>query len=62
MIISLAVIALQIESFALFCLATFLFGITTATMNQFRFAALEWVDQALSATAILAGGLVSASF
>jgi len=60
MIISLAVIALQIESFALFCLATFLFGITTATMNQFRFAALECVDQALSATAVLAGGLVSA--
>ncbi len=62
-IISLAIIALQIESFALFCLTTFLFGITTATMNQFRFAALESVDKALSATAVsavLVGGLVSA--
>lgn len=62
-IIALAITALQIQSFYLFCIATFLFGITTATMNQFRFAAIESVDQNLSATAtsaVLIGGLVSA--
>jgi len=62
-IISLAIIALKNQSFYLFCAATFLFGITVATMNQFRFAAIESVDQTLSATAtsaVLIGGLVSA--
>lgn len=62
-VIALAITALQIKSFYLFCLATFLFGVTTATMNQFRFAAIESVDKNLSATAtsaVLIGGLVSA--
>jgi MFS family permease len=62
-IIALAIVALQSQSFYLFCTATFLFGITTATMNQFRFAAIESVDCHLSATAtsaVLIGGLVSA--
>ncbi|WP_138120418.1 MFS transporter [Bathymodiolus heckerae thiotrophic gill symbiont] len=62
-IIALAITALQIQSFYLFCLATFLFGATTATMNQFRFAAIESVSGNLSATAtsaVLIGGLVSA--
>lgn len=62
-VIALAITALQIESFYLFCLSTFLFGATTATMNQFRFAAIESVDENLSATAtsaVLIGGLVSA--
>jgi len=62
-IISLAITALIIESFYLFCMATFLFGITTATMNQFRFAAIESVSENLRATAtsaVLIGGLVSA--
>ena len=62
-VIALAVIALQIQSFYLFCLSAFLFGVTTATMNQFRFAAIESVDENLSATAtsmVLIGGLVSA--
>ncbi|HIL03416.1 MAG TPA: MFS transporter, partial [Candidatus Thioglobus autotrophicus] len=62
-IISLAITALVIESFYLFCMATFLFGITTATMNQFRFAAIESVSENLRATAtsaVLIGGLVSA--
>ena len=62
-IIALAITALKIQSFYLFCIATFLFGITTATMNQFRFAAIESVDENLSATAtsaVLVGGLVSA--
>ncbi|MEO1943753.1 MAG: MFS transporter [Candidatus Thioglobus sp.] len=62
-IIALAITALQIQSFYLFCIATFLFGITTATMNQFRFAAIESMAHNLSATAtsaVLIGGLVSA--
>jgi MFS family permease len=62
-IILIAIIALQIQSFYLFCTATFLFGISTATMNQFRFAAIESVDKNLSATAtsaVLIGGLASA--
>ncbi|WP_225879707.1 MFS transporter [Abyssogena phaseoliformis symbiont] len=45
------------------CLATFLFGATTATINQFRFTPIEGVDKNLSATAtsvVLIGGLVSA--
>jgi hypothetical protein len=44
-IIVLAIIALQAQSFYLFCLSTFLFGITMATMYQFRFAAIESVNQ-----------------
>ena len=62
-VIFLAITALQIQSFYLFCFSTFLFGITTATMNQFRFAAIESVDKDLSATAtsaVLIGGLISA--
>ncbi|SMN13994.1 putative membrane protein [Bathymodiolus heckerae thiotrophic gill symbiont] len=62
-VIALAITALEIKSFYLFCLATFLFGATTATMNQFRFAAIESVDKSLSATAtsaVLIGGLISA--
>ncbi|MCH9646302.1 MAG: MFS transporter [Proteobacteria bacterium] len=62
-IISLAILALTSQSFYLFCTTTFLFGITIATMNQFRFAAIESVDQTLSATAtsaVLIGGLISA--
>jgi MFS family permease len=62
-IIVLAIIALQAQSFYLFCLSTFLFGITMATMYQFRFAAIESVNKNLSATAtsaVLTGGLVSA--
>ncbi len=63
LIILLAIVALKIQSFYLFCFATFLFGVTTATMNQFRFAAIESVSQNLSATAtstVLVGGLFSA--
>jgi MFS family permease len=62
-IIALAITSLEAQSFYLFCMATFLFGITTATMNQFRFAAIESVEENLSATAtsaVLIGGLVSA--
>ena len=62
-IIYLAITALALGSFVLFCLATFLFGLSTATMNQFRFAAIESVSENLSASAtsaVLIGGLVSA--
>ncbi|WP_237731893.1 MFS transporter [Bathymodiolus thermophilus thioautotrophic gill symbiont] len=62
-IIALAIVALQIQSFYLFCLSIFLFGITMATMNQFRFAAIESVGENLNATAtstVLLGGLASA--
>lgn len=62
-VIALAIMALELKSFYLFCLSTFLFGVTVATMNQFRFAAIESVDENLSATAtsaVLIGGLVSA--
>lgn len=62
-VIALAITALELKSFYLFCLSTFLFGVTTATMNQFRFAAIESVDEGFSATAtsaVLVGGLVSA--
>ncbi|SFV86618.1 putative membrane protein [hydrothermal vent metagenome] len=61
--IALAITALEIKSFYLFCLATFLFGVTMATMNQFRFAAIESVGKNLGATAtstVMAGGLASA--
>jgi len=62
-VIALAIMVLELKSFYLFCLSTFLFGVTVATMNQFRFAAIESVDENLSATAtsaVLIGGLVSA--
>ncbi len=58
-VIALAIMALELKSFYLFCLSTFLFGVTAATMNQFRFAAIESVDENLSATAtsaVLIGG------
>ncbi len=62
-VIALAITALEMQSFYLFCLSAFLFGVTTATMNQFRFAAIESVDKDASVTAasvVLIGGLISA--
>ena len=55
--------ALVAGSFVLFCLVSFGFGVTFATMYQFRFAAIESVnsDQRASAAAVvLLGGLASA--
>ena len=55
--------SLTIGSFVLFCLVSFGFGVTFATMYQFRFAAIESVegDQRASAAAVvLLGGLASA--
>ena len=63
LVIGLAILALVEQSFVLFCVAAFLFGMTVATMNQFRFAAMESVspEQAASATSVvLLGGLFSA--
>ncbi len=58
-----AVLALVGQSFALFCLATPLFGLYTAFGNYFRFTAAEVAppsqrDQAISL--VLAGGVVAA--
>jgi MFS family permease len=62
-IINLLIISLYYKSFFFLCGAVFLLGLTTATVNQFRFAAIESVtsSKAISATAtILLGGLISA--
>ena len=62
-LIGLSIYALMIKSFVLFCFSSFGFGSTTATMNQFRFAAIESVDSSQRASAaaiVLLGGLVSA--
>ncbi len=59
----LAVTSLYLQSFNLFCFSTFLFGATVATMQQFRFAAIESVnkEQITSATSlVLLAGLISA--
>ena len=62
-IIALTIFALYIKSFYLFCLSSLLFGVTIATMGQFRFAAIESVDISKSTNAIALvtlGGLFSA--
>ena len=62
-VIFLAIAALELNNFYLFCVAAFLFGTNAAVMNQFRFAAIESVPEHLHATAVstvLAGGLLSA--
>jgi len=62
-LIGLSIYALIMKSFVLFCVSSFGFGTTTATMNQFRFAAIESVDSAQIPTAaaiVLLGGLISA--
>ena len=62
-LLGLSVFAIITGSFLLFCLSSFLLGATVATMNQFRFAAIESVSEEQRATAtaiVLLGGLVSA--
>ena len=62
-LIGLSIYALIMKSFVLFCVSSFGFGVTTATMNQFRFAAIESVDSTQTPTAaaiVLLGGLISA--
>jgi MFS family permease len=59
----LAVWSLSQNTFALFCLAAFLLGASTAAGHQYRFAAIEAVsaDQAHTAISILLlGGILSA--
>ncbi|SVA96840.1 uncharacterized protein METZ01_LOCUS149694, partial [marine metagenome] len=62
-LISLSIYSILSESFLLFCFSSFCLGATVATMNQFRFAAIESVDinQQTTATAIvLLGGILAA--
>jgi len=62
-LIGLSIYALIAKSFVLFCISSFGFGTTTATMNQFRFAAIESVNNSQIPTAaaiVLLGGLASA--
>jgi MFS family permease len=62
-LLGLSAFAIITSSFLIFCLSSFLLGATVATMNQFRFAAIESVSEEQRATAtaiVLLGGLVSA--
>ena len=62
-LIGLSIYSILSESFMLFCFSSFCLGATVATMNQFRFAAIESVDinQQTTATAIvLLGGILAA--
>jgi MFS family permease len=62
-LLGLSAFAIITGSFLIFCLSSFLLGATVATMNQFRFAAIESVSEEQRATAtaiVLLGGLVSA--
>ena len=59
----LAMLALQIQSFSLFCLSSFLFGLNNASILQTRFAAMESVGEDHNATAasmVMAGGIIAA--
>jgi len=62
-LIGLSIYSILNDSFMLFCFSSFFLGATVATMNQFRFAAIESVDinQQTTATAIvLLGGILAA--
>ncbi|MGE4593998.1 MAG: MFS transporter [Gammaproteobacteria bacterium] len=62
-LIMVSIASLTIGSFVLFCLVSFGFGVTFATMYQFRFAAIESVksdQRATAAAVVLLGGLASA--
>ncbi|MGE0590073.1 MAG: MFS transporter [Cyclobacteriaceae bacterium] len=54
---------LTISSFSFFCVSTFLFGVTSACVMQFRFAAMESVTAELipnAASSVLLGGIAAA--
>jgi MFS family permease len=58
-----AAYAIRIESFFLFCTSTFLLGITAASIQQFRFAAMESVAEEQypqAASSVLIGGIAAA--
>lgn len=51
------------QNFYLFCVSTFLFGVTSACVMQFRFAAMESVPAAQipdAASSVLLGGIAAA--
>lgn len=55
--------AIYVQSFSLFCAGTFLFGVTSACVMQFRFAAMESVPPHLipdAASSVLLGGIAAA--
>jgi MFS family permease len=59
----LASYAILISSFYLFCVSTFLFGVTYACVMQFRFASMESVSEELipkAASMVLVGGIAAA--
>ncbi len=59
----LACASIKLQSFYLFCLSTFLFGMTSATVMQFRFAAMESVNSTQiprAASTVLLGGIAAA--
>lgn len=59
----LAAFALAIDSFLLFCVSTLLLGMNGAFVQQYRFAAVESVEQAYAGRAVsfvLVGGIVAA--
>ncbi|MGB0669701.1 MAG: MFS transporter [Porticoccaceae bacterium] len=59
----LAILALQLQSFTLFCITAFILGFCNAAILQTRFAAMEAVAAEHSSTAaslVLAGGIIAA--
>ena len=59
----LAILALQLQSFTLFCITAFILGFCNAAILQTRFAAMEAVSVEHSSTAasmVLAGGIIAA--
>lgn len=59
----LASYSIHLESFYLFCLSCFLFGVTTSCVMQFRFAAMESVSEKFipkAASHVLLGGIAAA--
>ncbi len=58
-----AIYFISIQSFIGFCVSIFLFGVTSACGMQFRFAAMESVEESLvpkAASNVLLGGIVAA--
>ncbi len=58
-----AAYSIYISSFYLFCLSLLLLGMSVATLNQFRFAAMESVETdliPLAASTVLLGGIAAA--
>jgi predicted MFS family arabinose efflux permease len=63
LICALAILALQLHSFSLFCITTFILGFCNAALLQTRFAAMESVAVEHGTTAasmVLAGGIIAA--